>query len=164
MTTANKYGSKPFWWNPTTQQKETNKTSDDCVYWDSLLEFSVYCQLRKLYPEKAITRQVPIVLKPATLNYPEQCWKCDFRVLDPILGHYNLEVKGFWIKQDSAANADFRKTLMLLDTFNLEEYLRLIVISDKWFPLDKRIRTIKFYELQNKLKEIQDRWQKLKSQ
>jgi len=163
MTTT-KYGAKPFWWNPTTQQKEVNKSSEDCVYWDSLLEFSVYCQLRKLYPEKAITRQVSITLKPATFNYPESKWKCDFRILDPIMGHYNLEVKGYWIKQDSAATADFRKTLMLLDTFNLEEYLRLIVISDKWFPLDKKIRTIKFYELQTKLQEIQDRWMKLKSQ
>ena len=54
------------------------------------------------------------------------------------MGHYNLEVKGYWIQSDSAAKADFRKTLMLLDIFNLEEYLKLIIVSDQWFSLDKK--------------------------
>lgn len=161
MTTT-KYGAKPFWFNSKTQQKQESKTSEYCTYWDSCLEFSIYCQLLKLYPERAIERQVSITTKPATLNYPEQSWKCDFRILDPILGHYNLEVKGAWITTDSAAKADFRKTLMLLDTFNLEEYLKLIIVSDKWFSLDRKVRTIKINELQHKLQEIQSRWIQLK--
>ena len=161
--TATKYGNKPFWWNPKTQQKQESKTDEFCTYWDSCLEFSIYCSLLKLYPESSIERQVAIVLKPATLNYPEQRWKCDFRVLDPILGHYNLEVKGYWITTDSAAKADFRKTLMLLDTFNLEEYLKLIIVSDRWFSLDRKVRTVKFHELQTELQRIQARWKKLQN-
>lgn len=162
MTTT-KYGAKPFWWNSRTQQKQESKTSEFCTYWDSCLEFSIYQSLLRLYPESSIERQVSIATKPATINYPEQSWKCDFRILDPVLGHYNLEVKGAWICSDSAAKADFRKTLMMLDTFNLEEYLKLIIVSDRWFRLDKKVRTIKINELQKTLQEIRERWNRLKN-
>lgn len=147
-----KYGNKPFWWNPHTGSPVEEKVNDSCVYWDSILEFNVYCELRKLYPATAIFRQHPIFVKPASAHYPERTWSCDFQVL-PTHGDYiNIEVKGAWILSDSTAQSDFTKTLQFLDLHNPTDYNRLLIVSDKTFRIDKQWQTLRLPQLIKLLK------------
>lgn len=148
---GNKYGAKPFWWNPVTGAKVDSKLHEHCIYWDSILEFNVYCELRKLYPATAIFRQHPIFVKPASAHYPERVWACDFRVQTAPAEHLNIEVKGAWILKDSAALSDFTKTLQFLDLHNPPDYNRLIIVSDKQFKLDKQWQTLQLPQLKELL-------------
>ncbi len=148
-----KVSSNPFWYNIRTGEaipsgtKLTPEQRKDYEYFDSVLEFKVYCALVKKYGYKSISRQVEIELLPKDDCFPDLSWKVDFRVVTPtqIL---LIEAKGEWLLHDNYALADFRKTLRLLRMKYPVLFQGLQLVGDKaWSLPGSQLKVIPFDEL-----------------
>lgn len=136
MVAKLKMGNKPVWFDLKTWKKYESKVNGDCIYFDSTSEFELWLHLHRLYPLATIERQYPLIIKPATSNYPESFWKVDFALTFESGEKIFIEYKGDWIKQDSVYLCEFRKTIEMLELCNTAAWERLVIIGDKTWCLD----------------------------
>jgi hypothetical protein len=142
MATKLKFGNKPFYFDAVTHQTYPKKVNENCVYFDSQLEFKIYQNILALVDSRWVKRQHKLLIKPQTETYPEIAWKVDFRIEVPYRLLLNIEVKGQWIKHSTGDFREFKRMLQVFEYFNKTEYEQTVVVSDSCFDIDHRIKTI----------------------
>lgn len=136
--------AKPFWFDPATGQSHDSKVNERCVYFHSILEFKVYCDLKHvLGNDVLIIRQYPVLYKPATDRYSPLYWRVDFCLRrTPSSESLYVEVKGEWLLHDSGAYSEFKHKLQFLEYCNAPVYENLILVGEDSIKLDKYIQAV----------------------
>lgn len=137
---SGKYKNNPFYYDSLTGRTFPPKTKfigeqkERVSYWDSELEFRVWCKLHKLFPLARIHRQHELLILPKNETFPKLTWNIDF-VVSTSDRTYFIEVKGQWILHDKGQLNDFCKLLRIIQLFQPEIFNNLSIISDASWKL-----------------------------
>lgn len=122
-------------------------TRKSYIFFPSELECDVYRELRKYFPDRCISRQIKLLIKPATNDYPALHWKCDFKVVKPDNGDYMLiEAKGMITRE-------FIRNVQYLNLFMPMDYERLLFVSRKPMDIDQNHVSVSISDMIKVLKQ-----------
>lgn len=130
----NKFRAVNCFYNQKTGKVTRTRSAISDLKFDSLFEANVYRQLVKVFPEKFISRQVRLLIKPETKIYPAKYWRCDFAITHP--RHATVQ----YVEAKGALTREFVANLQYVECFNQAAYASLIIVASG----DTRVEAGKF--------------------
>ncbi|WP_319422753.1 hypothetical protein [Pleurocapsa sp. FMAR1] len=148
MSVRPKYKAKPVVWNSNTCSVESPETIEQfrvrerfklpSHIWrfDSQHEFKVYLELKRMYGEHKISRQVPVLVIAPGFSYPKgKTWKVDFVISSGAEG-----VKPFlYVEAKGAFLTEFALILGILEEYQFDVFRKLKIIFPERLPVGNKV-------------------------